>query len=49
MTSASFEANTYADTAGVYLGISKNGSSFALFLTPEEIIRLKEVIENATT
>lgn len=48
VTPASFEANTYADTEGVYLGISKGLTSYALFLNPEEVNRLKEVIENAT-
>lgn len=48
VTPASFKANTYPDTEGVYLGISKGLTSYALFLNLEEIHRLKEVLENAT-
>lgn len=48
VTPASFEANTYADTEGVYFSVARGDWSFAMFLNPEEIIRLKEVLENAT-
>lgn len=48
VTPASFTAHKYADTEGVYLGIAKDCASFGTFLTPEDINRLKEVLENAT-
>ena len=46
--SASFGAETYPDTEGVYFSVARGDWSFAMFLNPEEIIRLKEVIETAT-
>ena len=48
MTNATFHAATYPDTEGVYFSVARGDWSFAMFLNPEEIIRLKEVIENAT-
>lgn len=48
VTPASFTVNTYADTEGVYLGIAKDCASFGTFLTPEDVNRLKEVLESAT-
>ena len=48
MTNATFNAVTYPDTEGVYFAVARGNVSFAMFLNPEEIIRLKEVIENAT-
>ena len=48
MTDATFNAVTYPDTEGVYFAVARGDWSFAMFLNPEEIARLKEVIENAT-
>ena len=48
MTDATFNAATYPDTEGVYFSVARGNVSFAMFLNPEEIIQLKEVIENAT-
>ena len=48
MTNASFNAATYPDTEGAYFSVARGNVSFAMFLNPEEIARLKEVIENAT-
>ena len=48
MTNATFNAVTYPDTEGVYFSVARGDWSFAMFLNPEEIIQLKEVIENAT-
>ena len=48
MTKATFHAATYPDTEGVYFSVARGDWSFAMFLNPEEVIRLKEVIENAT-
>ena len=48
MTNATFNAVTYPDTEGVYFSVARGDWSFAMFLNPEEVIRLKEVIENAT-
>ena len=45
---ATFNAVTYPDAEGVYFSVARGDLSFAMFLNPEEIIRLKEVIENAT-
>ena len=45
---ASFNAVTYPDTEGVYFSVARGSVSFAMFFNPEEIVRLKEVIENAT-
>ena len=45
---ASFNAVTYPDTEGVYFSVARGNVSFAMFLDPEEITRLKEVLENAT-
>ena len=48
MTNATFNAVTYPDTDGVYFSVARGDWSFAMLLNPEEIVRLKEVIENAT-
>ena len=48
MTNATFNAVTYPDTEGMYFSVARGDWSFAMFLNTEEIIRLKEVIENAT-
>lgn len=48
MADATFNAVTYPDTEGVYFAVTRGDWSFAMFLNPEEIIQLKEVIENAT-
>ena len=48
MTDATFNAATYPDTEGVYFSVARGNVSFAMFLNPEEIIQLKEVLENAT-
>ena len=47
MTNATFNAVTYPDTEGVYFAAARGDWSFAMFLNPEEVIQLKEVIENA--
>ena len=38
----------HPDSDVVHFAITKGHASFAMFLTREEIVRLKEVIENAT-
>ena len=38
----------HPDVDGVHVAVTKGHASFAMFLTREEIVRLKEVIENAT-
>ena len=48
MTKVTFNAVTYPDTEGVYFSVARGDWAFAMFLNPEEIIRLKEVLENAT-
>ena len=48
MADASFNATTYPDTEGVYFSVARGSVSFAMFLNLEEIVRLKEVLENAT-
>ena len=48
MPNATFNAVTYPDTEGVYFSVARGDWSFAMFLNPEDIVRLKEVIENAT-
>ena len=48
MTNATFNAVTYPDTEGVYFAVARGDVSFAMFFNPEDIVRLKEVLENAT-
>ena len=38
----------HPDADGVHVAVTKGHASFAMFLTREEIVRLKEVLENAT-
>lgn len=47
MSGATFKAHTYEGDPGVYLGFAKGGVSFSIFLDPEDIVQLREVIENA--
>lgn len=46
--SATFNATTYPDTEGVYFAVARGNVSFAMFFNLEEVIRLKEVLDNAT-
>lgn len=48
MPNATFNAVTYPDTEGVYFAVARGNVSFAMFFNLEEIVRLKEVLENAT-